>query len=53
VYKILIVKPHNEDHLEDPRLDKRTKLKWISEKLNVRFCTGFIWLRITTSGGLF
>jgi hypothetical protein len=45
--KTLTVKPHNRDHLEDPGIDKGTQLKWIWEKLNMRFRTLFLagWLK--------
>jgi hypothetical protein len=40
------------DHSEDPGVDGRIILKWISERLDAREWTGSIWLRIGTGGGL-
>ena len=40
-----------EDHLEDEGID-RIILKLIFERLHGRACTGSIWLRIGTGGGL-
>ena len=39
------------DLLEDPGVDKRIILRWISRKWNVGLWIGFIWLRIGTGGG--
>jgi hypothetical protein len=41
------------DHLEDLGVDDRIILEWILGKYDVKVCTGFIWIRIGTSGGLF
>ena len=34
VYRVLVGKPEEGDHLEDPGLDKRIILKWILKKWN-------------------
>jgi hypothetical protein len=39
------------DYLEDPDVDGRIILKWISKTLGVRAWTGSIWLRMGTGGG--
>jgi hypothetical protein len=38
--------------LEDLRVDGKIILEWILGKDHERLWTGFIWLRIETSGGL-
>jgi hypothetical protein len=38
-------------HLEDPGVDGRTTIRWIFRILDGAR-NGFIWLRISTSGGL-
>jgi hypothetical protein len=38
------------DHLEAPGVDGRIILKWILDKRDVGAWTGWIWLRIGTSG---
>jgi hypothetical protein len=40
------------DHLEDVGTDGRIILEWILQKCGRNLLTGFIWLRIGTSGGL-
>jgi hypothetical protein len=40
------------DHLVDIGVDRRFLLKWILKKQGARMWTGFIWLRIGSSGGL-
>ena len=39
------------DHLGDPGVDGRIKLKWIFRKWDVGVGTGSSWLRIGTYGG--
>jgi hypothetical protein len=40
------------DHLEDVGVDRRIILEWILGKQGGKVWTGFIWIRIGTSGGL-
>jgi len=40
------------DHLRNPGTDERIILRWIFRKWDVGACTGLIWLRIGTGGGL-
>jgi hypothetical protein len=40
------------DHSEDLNVGGRVILEWILEKKGAKLWTGFIWLRIRTSGGL-
>jgi hypothetical protein len=40
------------DHWEDKDLGGRTILKWILERKDKMEWTGWMWLRIGTSGGL-
>jgi len=51
VYRVLVGKPEGKNHLEDPGLDGRILLRWISRKWDVRVWTGSSWLRIGTGGG--
>jgi hypothetical protein len=39
------------DHLEDPGVDGRVILRWLSRKWDVGAWTGSNWLRIGTGGG--
>jgi hypothetical protein len=39
------------DHLKDPGVEGKIKLKWIFEKWDGRAWTGSIWLMIGTDGG--
>jgi hypothetical protein len=51
-YKILSGKSEGRDHSEDLGVDRRIILEWILGKWGRKTWTGFIWLRIGTSGGL-
>jgi hypothetical protein len=45
-------KPEGKRHSEDLGVDGRIMLEWILGKLGEEVSTGFIWLRVGTSGGL-
>jgi hypothetical protein len=51
-YYILVGNLMGRDHLEDLGVDGNIILQWILGKWCGRVWTGFIWLRIGTSGGL-
>jgi len=51
VYRILVWKPEERDHLEDPGVDGTIILRWIFRKWNVVIWTGSSWLRIPAVGG--
>ena len=36
VYRVLVEKPRERDHLEDPGIDGMVILRWISRKSDVR-----------------
>jgi len=40
------------DHSEDLDVDGRVILQWILQKYGGKLWTGFMWLKIKTSGGL-
>jgi hypothetical protein len=40
------------DHLEDLDIDERIILEWILRKSHGKVWTGFIWLRIQSTGRL-
>jgi hypothetical protein len=50
-YRVLVGKPKQTDHLENPGIGERI-LKWIIMKPVGIACTGFIWLRVRENGGL-
>lgn len=50
-YRVLVGKPERRS-LRKLNLDRRSILKLISKKYNVRVWTGFIRLRLGTNGGL-
>jgi hypothetical protein len=50
--RVLVGKPQTRDHYEDPDIVGRVILRWILEKCDRVVWTGYIWLRIGTSGGL-
>jgi hypothetical protein len=47
--KSLLENPNGKDHLEDLDADERTIQKRILNKLDGKFCIGFIWFRTGTS----
>ena len=50
VYKVLVGKPEERDHFEDPEVAGRIIFRWIFRKWDVGVWTGSIWLRIGTGG---
>jgi hypothetical protein len=53
VYRILVEKLKGKNHLRNQGVDGRIILRWIFRKYVVEVWTGFIWLRIGASRGLF
>jgi len=51
IYGVLWGNPRERDHLGDPGVDERIKLRWIFGKWDVGVWTGSSWLRIGTGGG--
>jgi hypothetical protein len=52
-YKILVGKSEGKTPYGRPRLNGRIILEWILGKYGGMVCTGCIWFRIGTSGGVF
>ena len=48
VYRVLVGKPEERDHLYETGIDGRIILRWIFRKWCGESCTGLIWLRIGT-----
>ena len=51
VYRVLVGKPGEKNHLEDLDVDGTIILRWIFRKWDVGVWTGSSWLRIGTGGG--
>jgi len=51
VYRVLVRKLRERDHLGDPGVDGRIILRWIFSKWDVGMWTGSSWLSIGTVGG--
>jgi len=51
VYRALVGKLRERDHLGDPGVDGRIILRWIFRKWDVGVGIGSSWLRIRTDGG--
>jgi hypothetical protein len=51
VYRVLVGKHGEGDHLEDPGVEGRIILRWIFMKWDVAVWIGSSWLRIGTGGG--
>jgi hypothetical protein len=53
VYKVLVGKPKERDHLEDQGINGRMESEWILGRFAGRGgWNGFIWLRMGAGGGL-
>ena len=48
---VLVWKPGERAHLEDPGIDGKIILRWIIRKWVGGAWTGLIWLRIGSNGG--
>jgi len=53
MHRVLVQKPLDKSHLEEPGADWRVILKWSLNKMNGRARTGLSWLRIGKRGRLF
>jgi len=51
VYRVLVKKLRERDHLGDPGVDGGIILRWIFRNWDVRVWTGSSWLRIGTGDG--
>jgi hypothetical protein len=51
VYRALVGKTEEKNHLEFPCIDGRIILRWVSRNCDVGAWTGWIWFRIGTGGG--
>jgi len=51
VYRVLVVKPEERDHLEDLVVYGRITYRWIIRKWDVGLWTGSRWFRIVRGGG--
>ena len=51
IYRFLVGKLEERDHLGDPGVDGRIIIRWIFRKWDVGLLTGSSWLRIGTGGG--
>jgi hypothetical protein len=51
MHSVLVGKPEGKNHYKDLDVGGRIILRWILEKQDGVVWTGFIWLRIGTSGG--
>jgi len=40
LYRVLVGKPEERDHLEEPGIDGRIILRWIFRKWHMGICTG-------------
>jgi hypothetical protein len=51
VYRVLVGKPEERDHLRDSGVDGKIILCWVFMKWDMGLWTGSSWLRIGTGGG--
>jgi hypothetical protein len=51
-HNILVGKPEGKNHLGDVGVEESTTLDWILKKWRVKVWTGFILLRVVTTGAL-
>jgi len=50
LYRLLVVKPEERDHLEGEGVDWRIILRWIYRMCDMGLWTGSSWFRIGTGG---